>query len=165
MAHWFQLEVPDESVFDTAAHRFDYRIETSVPVEAVWECLTSDESLAAWGPSVKAVRWFTPRPFGVGTRRAVTLTAGAVTVHEQFMAWEENARYAFYVFESNRPGLRRFAEDYRVTATDAGSRLDWTVVLDPTPAMRLPLKAAAPVLKAAFGRMAADGRKYFARTA
>jgi hypothetical protein len=163
MPRWFRLEPADDDFFRTAPHVFRYRIETTVPAERVWACLVSDESLSAWGPRVQQVRWESERPFGVGTRRTVTLQARSVTVREQFHRWDEGEHYGFHVVEANRPGLRRLAEDYVVSTTPQGAVLDWTVALEAQPAARLAFRALAPVVKASFGAMARDGQRYFAR--
>ncbi|WP_197379009.1 SRPBCC family protein [Mycolicibacterium mengxianglii] len=162
MARWFPLEPSDASVFDSAAHVFRYRKRFDAPPEVVWASLASDHSLADWGPSVQEVTWSTPRPFGIGTRREVAITLGLARVREEFFRWDEGRGCSFYVYEANAPLFRRFAEDYRISPDGSGTLFEWTVAIEPRRALRLPFRALAPVLKAGFGRMAADGEKYFA---
>jgi hypothetical protein len=51
-----------------------------------------------------------------------------------------------------------------VEPVDAGqTRFTWIVAIEPKPAFALPFKALAPVVKAAFGRLASDGEKYFGK--
>ena len=45
----------------------------------------------------------------------------------------------------------------------ATRRFTWTVAIEPKESFALPFKPLAPVLKLAFGEMAADGERYFAR--
>jgi hypothetical protein len=113
---------------------------------------------------VTKVTWLSQRPFGIGTTREVVLAPGALRFHERFFRWDEGHRYAFYVYESNAPLFRRFAEDYALTPEGDGTLFTWTVAIQPKRALAVPFKALAPVLKTAFGKMASDGRKYFART-
>lgn len=162
MARWYPLEPTDATVFDTAKHVFRYRRRFDAPPDVVWTSLASDHSLADWGSSVQSVTWTTPRPFGVGTTREVALAPGLARVREHFFRWDEGSGYSFYVYEANAPLFRRFAEDYSVAADGSGTVFDWTVAIDPKSALRLPFQVLAPVLKAAFGRMAADGERYFA---
>ncbi|WP_441959632.1 SRPBCC family protein [Mycolicibacterium houstonense] len=158
----FALESADADFFTTAPHIFTYHKRYAAPPERVWESLVSDESLAAWGPSVKRVNWLTPRPFGVGSAREVTLAPGVVRVHETFFRWDEGRRYSFVVEHASIPSLRRFAEDYLVEpAGDGQTQFTWVVAIEPKPAFAIPFKALAPVLKAAFGRLASDGQRYF----
>ncbi|MCV7065791.1 SRPBCC family protein [Mycolicibacterium farcinogenes] len=160
----FALESADADFFTTAPHIFTYHKRFAAPPERVWESLVSDESLAAWGPSVKRVNWLTPRPFGVGSAREVTLAPGVVRVHENFFRWDEGRRYSFAVEHASIPSLRRFAEDYLVEpAGDGRTQFTWVVAIEPKPAFAIPFKGLAPVLKAAFGRLASDGQRYFAK--
>ncbi|MDF3340242.1 SRPBCC family protein [Mycolicibacterium septicum] len=160
----FTLESADADFFTTAPHIFTYQKRFAAPPEKVWESLVSDESLAAWGPSITAVNWLTPRPFGVGTSREVTLAPGVVRVHETFFRWEEGRRYSFTVDHASIPSLRRFAEDYLVEpAGDGQTQFTWIVAIEPKPLFAIPFKGLAPVVKAAFGRLASDGQRYFAK--
>jgi carbon monoxide dehydrogenase subunit G len=160
---WHPLEPIDVSFFDTAPQRYVYRLDVAVAPEEVWRSLQSDESLAAWGPSVKQVRWTSARPFTVGTTREVELALGIATVRERFFVWEEGKRYAFEVYESNRKLFRRFGEDYVIEPHDGGSRLTWTVAIEPAAHLRRLAPVTGALNNLAFGRMARSGRSYFAR--
>jgi hypothetical protein len=159
---WFALEPAGAELFDTAPHVFRYRKHFAAAPETVWESLVSDESLSAWGKSVTSLTWTAPRPFGLGTTREVVLAPGLAKVHERYFRWDEGTGYSFYVYEANVPMFRRFAEDYTISPEGSGTRYDWAVAIEPRSALSLPFKALAPVLKATFGRMAADGEKHFA---
>jgi hypothetical protein len=54
-------------------------------------------------------------------------------------------------------------EDYVLEADGDGTLITWTIAIEPKSALALPFKVLSPVLKAAFGRTAADGRRYFAK--
>jgi len=41
-------------------------------------------------------------------------------LRESFFRWDEGKGYSFYAEAVNRPGLRRFAEDYLLQTTAAG---------------------------------------------
>jgi hypothetical protein len=161
MTRWYPLEPSDASVLVSAPHVYRYRSHYAAPPERVWESLASDESLAAWGPSVKAVNWLSPRPFGVDTTREVVLVGGAPRMRERFFRWEEGRGYSFAVYESSVPLFRHFVEDYGVEAEGDGTLFTWTIAIEPKRAFALPFKAVSPVLKFAFGRTVADGKKYF----
>ncbi|MCV7284798.1 SRPBCC family protein [Mycolicibacterium wolinskyi] len=162
----FILESADADFFTTAPHIFTYRKRFAAPPQQVWESLVSDESLAAWGPSVKEVNWLSPRPFGVGTMREVVLAPGFARVHETFFRWDDGRRYSFTVDEATIPSLRRFAEDYLVEPAGEGqTQFTWVVAIEPKPAFALPFRVLAPAVKATFGRLASDGQRYFARRA
>jgi Polyketide cyclase / dehydrase and lipid transport len=162
MARWYPLESADAGVFDTAAHVFRYELHYDAPPDVVWTSLACDNSLADWGPSIQEVQWSSPRPFGVGTTREVVAPLGLARIREQFFRWDEGVGYSFFAYETNAPLFRRFAEDYAVAPDGTGTRFTWTVAFDPRHALRLPFRLLAPAIKAGFGRMAADGQRYFA---
>lgn len=160
MTRWFSLKSADQEFFDSAPHVFRYERHFDATAEQVWESLQSDESMAAWGDALGSLNWTSSRPFGSGTTREVGL--GPTKVRERFFRWDEGAGYSFYVYEANVPVFRRFAEDYRVEPEGNGARFTWLVAIEPVGALRWPFKALAPAAKAAFGRMADEGQKYFA---
>jgi polyketide cyclase/dehydrase/lipid transport protein len=171
MTRWYGLEPADDDLFASAPHVFRYSKRFAAPIERVWESLTSDESLAVWSATVSAVTWLSPRPFGIGSTREVVLAPGLARVRERFFRWDEGRRYSFAVYEANLPFFRRFAEDYVLEPAASSSSaagdttlFTWTVALEPKSSFALPFKPLAPVLKLAFGRMAADGERYFAGT-
>jgi hypothetical protein len=166
MTRWFAVESADEGIFTSAPHVFRYEKQFAAPPERVWESLASDESLSAWSSTVSSLRWTSERPFGVGTTREVVLAPGLTRVRERFFRWDEGRGYSFEVYEANAPIFRRFAEDYVVESANpdgTATRYVWTVAIEPKPAFALPFKPLAPVLKLAFGKMAADGQRYFER--
>ena len=163
MTRWYSLEPVDGAFFTAAPHVFRYERRFAAAPETVWESLVSDESLSAWSPLVSSVTWLSPRPFGVGTTREVTLAPGLTHMRERFFRWDEGRGYSFAAFEGNQPLLKSFAEDYEVEADGDGSRLTWTVAIEPKRALALAFIPLAPVLKLLFGRVVVDGERYFAR--
>jgi hypothetical protein len=164
MTRWYALDPVDDDFLASAPHVWRYRQHFDATPEQVWESLASDASLSAWGPAITKITWFTPRPFGVGTTREVQ-TPGGVKVHERFFRWEEGSRYSFEVYEASMPLFKRFAEDYVLSPEGNGTAFDWTVAIEAKGVAALPFKVLSPVIKAAFGRMASDGRRYFAKQA
>jgi carbon monoxide dehydrogenase subunit G len=160
---WHPLEPIDESFFETAAHRYEFPIDLDVPPERVWESIQSDESVAAWGLGVKSLQWTSPRPFGVGTTREVVLPLGVMRVRERFTVWDEGKRYTFEVYESNRNLYRRFGENYVVEARPGGSRLTWTIAVEPNPKLKRLVDLGRPLNRLAFGQFARGARSYFAK--
>jgi hypothetical protein len=166
MTRWYPVEPADDGLFTSAPHVFRYSKTFAAPPPKVWESLASDESVAAWSATVSAVNWLSSRPFGVGTTREVVLAPGSTKVHERFFRWDEGHGYSFTVYEANLPVFKHFAEDYVLEPEGPNgdsTRFTWTVAIEPRSAFALPFKPLAPVLKLAFGRMAADGQRFFAR--
>ncbi len=120
---WHELRPTDQSIFQTAPDVHAFGVELAGRSERVWESLASDESLAGWpmGPGLGLhLRWTSPRPFGVGTTRDVTLPLRSVTLRERFFRWDPGYGYSFYAEQANRPGLEAFAENYDLTGRPGG---------------------------------------------
>jgi hypothetical protein len=162
MTRWYPLEPADSDIFATAPELYRFPIRLRVSPERVWESLASDESVAAWGLGVRRLTWTSPRPFGVDTTREVVLPLATMTVRERFFRWDEGKGYSFYVAEANRPGLRRFAENYVVEPDGDGALLTWTIAIEPKSGLAPFMKVLGPVNKRAFGQLARGARKYFA---
>ena len=162
MARWYPLQPADADFLTSAPHVFRYEKRYAAAPEQVWASLTSDESIAAWGPSIKEVTWTSPRPFGIGTTRDVVAFGGA-TMRERYFRWDDGHRHSFYAYESTLPVFTRFAEDYIVEADGDATHFTWVLALEPKRAMALPVKVFAPLLKAGFGRIPSEGQKHFAK--
>lgn len=162
MTRWYPLEAADADFFQSAPHAFTYQKRFAAPPNKVWEQLTSDPSITAWGPAIKDVNWTSPRPFGVGTTREVAAPGGA-RMRERFFCWEEGSRHSFATYESTIPFFKRFAEDYIVEPDGDVTLFTWTVAIEPKGALALPFKVIAPAVKAAFGRIPTDGQRYWTK--
>lgn len=159
----YQLDDCDETFLRTAPHRFSYTYDLPVPADQVWASLTSDEGVAAWTPLLSTLRWTSPRPFGVGTTREITMPAKALALRERFFVWEEGRRHSFHATASTRPFFRRFAEDYVVEPTSTGSRFTWTFAFEPRRGFGTLLSLGRPITALLLGRMAGSARTHFAQ--
>lgn len=140
----FPLEPADDTFLNTTDRRYTHIVDIPASRQQVWETLTADDALVSWSPVITAARWTSPRPFGVGTTRQVTL-GGALRLDERFYRWDENSRMTFTVDAASVPGLRRFAEDLTLLSLGTATRLVWTFALEGNPLLRPALAAASPV--------------------
>ncbi|GFG54185.1 MxaD family protein [Mycolicibacterium agri] len=161
VTRWYPLQPADADFFESAPHVFTYQKRFAAPPAQVWEQLTSDASIAAWGPAVKELSWTSPRPFGVGTTREVVALGGA-RMRERYFRWEDGSRHSFACYESSLPLFNRFAEDYLIEPDGADTLFTWVVAIEPKRAAALAVKLLAPAAKAGFGRMPRDGQRYWA---
>lgn len=128
---WFRCEAADESFFESAPMRLRGVFETGLPAAEVWAELTSERPLH-WCRILSEVSWTSPRPFGVGTTRAVKALWGASLLRERYFRWEEGRRHSFAVEETTNPMIRRLAEDYLVEPSGGGgSRFTWSIAVEP----------------------------------
>ena len=165
---WYPLETADAALLDSAPLIYRFPMRLAASPRTVWESLTSDRSIADWGSGVKSLTWTTARPFGIGTERELALAAGVAKVREHFFRWDDSPGilgYSFYVYEASFPMMARFAENYVLEPDGDGTLLTWTIAIEPKPKFAVPMKMLSFVNRIAFGRTAADAKKYFAARA
>ena len=76
-----------------------------------------------------------PRP-PAGARAARSRLKGGVLFAETILATDPGERYAYRVDETNAPGLRALLEEWRLTPTATGTRVQWTFAADAPAPMR-----------------------------
>jgi len=127
-----KLEAIELDFFENAPLRVVCSIETTASVETIFETLRGDEIWTEWAFALKEVVWTSEKPYGQGSTRDVHMMGGML-IKENFFHWQEGERVAFYVTESNIPGINKFAEDYVIqTVSDKSRRIIWTVAIEPT---------------------------------
>jgi len=140
----------DDSFFETAPLVIPVTVELPAPPDAVWAALGSDE-MWSWLPLLDRLRWLTPRPLARGAVRVLRV-ARLFSIEEHFYRWEEGRRATFHVVSSTRPVIDALAEDFVLEPTATGTRLTWTMAVEP----KLPLP---PSLGRLLGRLLAPGNR------
>jgi carbon monoxide dehydrogenase subunit G len=125
----------DDSFFETAPLVIPVTVELAATPAQVWEALGSDR-MWSWMPVLDKLRWLTPRPLTKGAVRVLRI-ARLFSVEEHFYRWDDERRATFHVTSATRPVLNALAEDFVLEPTPAGTRLTWTMALDP----KLPVPA------------------------
>jgi uncharacterized protein YndB with AHSA1/START domain len=112
------------------------------PPARVFALFADADSWPRWFPLMRKAAWI-GTPGQVGSEREVSLRGFGV-FRERILAFEEPYRFAFTVIKSSSGMMKRFGEDYRLTAEGHGSRFEWTMGADPAglgkplaPALRL----------------------------
>jgi hypothetical protein len=114
----------------------------------VFKVFEDGESWPKWFKDIIKVEWTSPKPFGVGTTRTVTLKT--MTVYEQFISWDPGKRFTFYLTAASVPFLHALCEDYRLEPLGNGkTKFTYIVAYEP----RLLLKLAGPIGRWIFGNM------------
>lgn len=103
----------DAPLLLTATRRID-----AAP-EAVWARIADHPTWTEWFAGLKKVVPGSPST-GVGGGRTVTL-AGGLTIEEEFLAWDENRRFAFVVTHMKPKILRTLVEDVTLEPTGDGA--------------------------------------------
>ncbi len=135
----------DLAYFDTAPVRIASEVTIAASAADVFACLEDAAAWPKWAPAITHVEWTSPRPFGLGTTRTVSMVGGMVG-EEEFIAWEPNRRMAFYFTRANMPA-GAFAEDYVVRELGDGRvRVRWTMAMTPTGASKTTMPLVKPLL-------------------
>ena len=119
--------------------------ETTAPPEAVYTALAED--VPGWTQWYGAVTL--ARPLDGGARREIRLKGGA-RFEETVLAAERAEVYAYRIDLTNTPGSRAIVEEWRLTPSGAGTRVQWTVAVDGTAPFRTSVRLARPGLSRAF---------------
>lgn len=124
-----RTEPIDLSFFDSAPNVYEDQWDINVAAAQFWPDLVDNP--LHWCRGLK-IRWTSPRPFGVGTTRHVSVL-GAIQADENFFLWEEGVRFAFHFTRANLPLFKRFGEYYEVQPTGPNScRFIWKIAGEPT---------------------------------
>lgn len=144
--------VTDDFV-DVAPIRFVNRVVIEADARSIWAALEDAAAWPRWASVIRKVEWTSPRPFGVGTTRTVTMV-GKMVALEEFIAWEPGHRMAFRFNEASMDGVRAFAERYAIETVGAQlTSVTWTMAMAPKGVSRVILPLVRWPMQRAFGRM------------
>lgn len=130
---------------ESAPLRLVFSAEVTASPRAVYRALAEDvASWPCWFTAVTAAR-----PADGGASREVRLKGGTFFA-EKIMATEPGARYAYRVEETNAPGLRALLEEWRMTPTTTGTRVQWTFAADGPAPLRIALRLGRAGLGSSF---------------
>lgn len=113
MAKMRTHRVVDPSYLTTAPIQDGLVRTIPASAEATFRCLEDGDAWGEWIDAIQGVEWTSPKPFGVGTTRTVQIKPGG-QIDEEFFAWEDGRRMAFYFVRSGLPMFGAFAENYEL---------------------------------------------------
>jgi hypothetical protein len=158
-----QLDAIDMTFFQTSRFSFPATVELECTPEQLFQVFEDARAWTQWAGAIQHVEWTSPRPFGVGTTRTVTL-AGGMLGYEEFIAWERGKRMAFKFTHCNKNSLSAFAEDYVVTDLGHGRcRLVWTMAMQPRGASAVIMTLFKPLMGRYVQHLANNLGKYVAQ--
>ena len=119
----------------------------------IFEVFEDARAWTEWAQPIQDVEWTSPKPFGIGTTRTVSMS-GSLVGYEEFIAWEEGKRMAFTFLGCNQDAVESFLEDYRVTDLGDGScRVEWYMALETRGFSRHMMWLTRPIMRLANRRM------------
>jgi len=128
--------------------------------EQIFEVFEDAHAWTVWAMPIQKVEWTSPRPFGVGTTRTVSMMGG-MDGYEEFIAWEPGKRMAFTFVGCSKDSTDKFLEDYRVTDLGDGScRVEWHMAMETRGASRHMMFLTRPLMRLANRSMFKKFRKY-----
>ncbi len=106
----------------------------------MWQAYVDPTTWSEWFPGVRSAGYRGAGPHGIGSIREATV--GRQRYEEVIVAWEEPARWAYYVARASLPIARAHLECTEFEDCGSGTRVRWVVATD----RRLLLRLAAPAL-------------------
>jgi hypothetical protein len=98
--------------------------------EQIFDIFEDAHAWTIWALPIQNVEWTSPKPFGVGTTRTVSMMGG-LAGYEEFIAWERGKRMAFTFVGCTQKTVESFIEDYRVTDLGDGTcRAEWYMAIE-----------------------------------
>ncbi|MCB1615924.1 MAG: SRPBCC family protein [Pseudomonadales bacterium] len=150
----------DLSFFGQTKNCYKAVVEIDATPEQVFDCFEEADAWPAWAPPITHVEWTSPKPFGLGTTRTVSMVAGMVG-DEVFIAWEYPKRMAFCFTACSRDMVESFAEDYQVTVLPNGkTQVIWTMAMTVKGAGSFTMPIFAPFMRMANQWMFNRFKKY-----
>ena len=137
----------DLGFLDSAPSRYEATVEVAATPEQIFEIFEDAHAWTVWTLPITKVEWTSPKPFGVGTTRTVTMVGG-LRGDEEFIAWEPGKRMAFCFTSFSTNTVRSFAEDYQVTRLDdARCRVRWIMAMEPVGINGMIMPVVAPLMR------------------
>ena len=122
----YQCEPVGVDFIDSAPFRFVSKVDLAIKPEQLFEVFSDETSWPRWATLITNVEWTSPKPYGVGTTRTVTMR-GHIVGDEEFIGWEPFSYMAFRFNTSTSNMLSAFAEGYTVEETADGAVLHTTL--------------------------------------
>lgn len=141
----FKLAPCDETFFEAPPFGWDFDFEVAGSCQRVFAVLTEGNLEREWFPNFVSSTWLGEA--GPGVEREFCMTY--MRIIEHFVEYEPGSRLRFYLTSATLPLLKRFAEEYELTALGPQrTRIRWRIGYEPHPFMAW----AHPVLRPHFDK-------------
>jgi hypothetical protein len=141
------LRKEDVSFLDRAPVRHVFTAVVAAPRAAVFAAIADPPGWPSWFPGVRSARYHGAPPFGVGTLREADVSGTRWL--EEMIAWDEGRRWTYTVLEASTPLAYAQVESFDLEDAPGGTRVRWTLAIEP----RLVQRLAAPIAPLVMGRL------------
>lgn len=158
---WFEMRREDLGFVDRAP--VTHVSEASVPAgrAAVFDALADPRGWPRWFPNVRAASYTTPPPHGVGTIREADV--GGTRWVEEMIAWERGSCWGWTVTGASVPFAAAQVETFALADAPGGTRVRWTIAMEPRLLARLGAPFAARTIPRLFARAMENLTTYLVR--
>lgn len=160
---WFRMRREDLGFLDRARVVHVAEADVAAPRAEVFAALADPRGWKDWFPGVRDARYASPPPHGVGTIREADV--GGTRWVEEMIAWDEGTRSAWTVTRASVPFARAQVEAFELRDAAGGTRIRWTLALEPRLLARLGAPFAGRTIARLFHRAMENLGGYLARRA
>ena len=158
---WFAMRREDLGFVGRAPVVHVAEAELSAARPRVFDALVNPAGWPHWFPRVRAASYESPPPHGVGTIRVADV--GGTRWEEEMIAWDDGRRSAWTVTGASVPLATAQVESFEVSDVAGGTRVRWTLALEPRLLARLGAPFTAPTISRLLRRATANLDAYLAR--
>ena len=144
---WFDMRKGDLGFVERAPVVHVAEADVPAPRPVVFAAFAEPRSWTHWFPNVRTASYTSPPPHGVGTIREAHV--GGTHWVEEMIAWDEGTRLAWTVTRASVPFATTQVEVFEFCTTGSGTRVRWTLALEP----RLLARLGAPLAPRIIARM------------
>lgn len=145
----YECKIVDLTFLESARNRYKAEVEIEATPEQIFESFENADDWPRWATPIQNVEWTSPKPFGIGTTRTVSMSGGMIG-DEVFIAWDYPKRMAFCFTACSKSMTESFAEDYVVTPLGNGkTRVTWIMAMEVRGVGRVTLPIFSPIMKIA----------------
>jgi len=133
----YPLEPTGEDLLRRAQAHSVAECEYPIAAQRLFALFEDGATWSEFFPVIRKVEWTSPRPFGVGTTRTVTVIGG-VRLDEVFWAWKPGAQMGFAITAASNRAIQGLVELYDFLPLDDGRcKLRWEMGMEFSGRMRV----------------------------
>ena len=151
---WFTMRKEDVGFVERARSVHVAEATMAAPRARVFGEFVDPGTWPNWFPNVRRAAYTSPPPFGVGTIRVAHV--GGTRWVEEMVAWDDGRRWAWTVLRASVPFATAQVECFEFADAGAGTKIRWTLALDPRLLARLGARFATGAIRRLLARAAAN---------